>query len=145
MNYEEFNKFRDDFLKRAGSLSAKKSEEYTISNTDKLYNFKHVAERLGITPEQALMTYVLKHVDAICNDAKTGATVSEESVESRAMDICNYMILYACLKIYDHIPQEVENDNLIESTGDESGSPVRNSQDAPEPAKWSLLSRTTKA
>ena len=144
MNYKEFNNFRDDFLDRAGSLSAKKSEEYCISNTDKLHNFKHVAERLGITPEQALMTYVLKHVDAICNDAKTGATVSDESVESRAMDVCNYMVLYASLKLHDHIPQEVENDNLIKPIGDESGSPVRNSQDAPEPAKWSVLSRTTK-
>ena len=72
MTYEEFNKFRSDFLKRAGYLSDRKSEEYTISSKDKLYNFKHVAARLGITSEQALMTYVLKHVDAICNDAKTG-------------------------------------------------------------------------
>ena len=145
MTYKEFNKFRDDFLHRAGSLSAKKSEEYTISNIDKLYNFKHVATRLGITPEQALMTYVLKHVDAICNDAKTGTTVSDESVESRAMDICNYMILYACLKLHDHIPQDNKNDNRTESVGDGSGSPIGNSQNASEPAKWSVLSRTTKA
>jgi hypothetical protein len=145
MTYKEFNKFRDDFLHRASSLSDRKSEEYTISNLDKLYNFKHVAERLGITPEQALMTYVLKHVDAICNDAKTGAIVSDESVESRAMDICNYMILYACLKIYDHIPQEVENDNRTKSIGDGTGSPIRNSKNASEPTKWSVLSRTTKA
>ena len=138
MTYEEFNKFRDDFLHRAGSLSAKKSEEYTISNLDKLYNFKHVAARLGITPEQALMTYVLKHVDAICNDAKTGSTVSDESVESRAMDICNYMILYACLKLHDHIPQDThENDTehsgaiVSDSSGD---API-----TPEHTKWNQL------
>lgn len=145
MTYEEFNKFRSDFLKRAGYLSDRKSEEYTISSKDKLYNFKHVAARLGITSEQALMTYVLKHVDAICNDAKTGAIVSDESVESRAMDICNYMILYAALKLADHIPQDNNNDNHTESIGDGSGSPIGNGQNASEPTKWSVLSRTTKA
>ena len=140
MTYEEFNKFRDDFLHRAGSLSARKSEEYTISNLDKLYNFKHVAARLGITSEQALMTYVLKHVDAICNDAKTGAIVSDESVESRAMDICNYMILYAALKLADHIPQE---DNTDEHDTKHSGAIVSDSSgDAPitpEHTKWNQL------
>ena len=132
MTYKEFNKFRDDFLERAGSLSARKSEEYTISSLDKLYNFKHVAERLGITPEQSLMTYVLKHVDAVCNDAKTGATVSDETVESRAMDICNYMILYAALKLH-------------RSIGDGLGGVSGQSQDDSEPKKWRYLTRTTKA
>ena len=143
MTYEEFNKFRDDFLERAGSLSARKSEEYTISSLDKLYNFKHVAERLGITPEQSLMTYVLKHVDAVCNDAKTGATVSDETVESRAMDICNYMILYAALKL--HRSKENKNDNRTEPIGDGLGGVSGQSQDDAEPTQWRQLARPTKA
>jgi len=138
MTYEEFNKFRDDFLHRAGSLSDRKSCEYTISNIDKLYNFKHVAERLGITPEQALMTYVLKHVDAICNDAKTGAIVSDESVESRAMDICNYMILYAALKLHDHIPQDT-HENDTEHSGAIVSDSSGDAQAAPEHTKWNQL------
>ena len=139
MTYEDFNKFRDDFLHRAGSLSARKSEEYTISNLDKLYNFKHVAARLGITSEQALMTYVLKHVDAICNDAKTGSIVSDETVESRAMDICNYMILYAALK---HIPQDTHEHDTEHSgaiVSDSSG----DAQAAPEHTKWNQLQQQT--
>ena len=135
MTYEEFNKFRDDFLHRAGSLSAKKSEEYTISNLDKLYNFKHVAARLGITSEQALMTYVLKHVDAICNDAKTGSIVSDETVESRAMDICNYMILYAALK---HIPQDT-HEHATEHSGAIVSDSSGDAQAAPEHTKWNQL------
>jgi len=142
MTYKDFNEFRDDFLSRAGALSAAKSEEYTISNLDKLYNFKHVAARLGTTPEQALMTYVLKHVDAICNDAKTGSIVSDETVESRAMDVCNYMVLYAALK---HIPNGDENDNRTKPIGDKSSGTSGYSQNDPEPTKWSVLSRTTKA
>ena len=65
MNSKEFNQHRKEFFDKAMSLSDAKSVEYTISNKDRLYNFKHVAARLGMTPEQALMVYVLKHVDAI--------------------------------------------------------------------------------
>jgi len=138
MTYEEFNEFRDDFLTRAGFLSAKKSEEYTISSEDKLYNFKHVASRLGITPEQALMTYVLKHVDAICNDAKTGAIVSEETVEARAMDIVNYMILLAAYKA--HIPQE-DNNGKPETNISRAiaGHDSRDASISTEPEKWNQL------
>ena len=136
MTYEDFNKFRDDFLHRAGSLSARKSEEYTISNLDKLYNFKHVAARLGITSEQALMTYVLKHVDAICNDAKTGSIVSDETIESRAMDVCNYMVLYAALK---HIPQEDNNEHDTKHSGAIVSDSSGDAQTAPEHTKWNQL------
>ena len=97
MNYKEFREYRDNFISQAILISDQKSIEYTISNSDKHYNFKHVAERLGITPQQAMMVYVLKHVDAICNDAKTGKQVSDETVRSRCQDIMNYAILYASL------------------------------------------------
>ena len=59
MTYKEFNEYRNKFLEEALDISDSKSIEYTISNEDKHYNFKHVAERLGITPQQAMMVYVL--------------------------------------------------------------------------------------
>ncbi|HCC80806.1 MAG TPA: hypothetical protein DEQ25_05720, partial [Methylophaga sp.] len=61
----------------------------------KLYNFKHVADRIGITPQQATLVYMLKHIDAMCNDAKTGKTYSDETIRSRCMDLINYATLYA--------------------------------------------------
>jgi len=125
MNTKKFREYRKQFLTDALSLSDKKSEEYTISNPDRLYNFKHVAERLGITPEQALMTYVLKHIDAICNDAKTGTIVSDEKVEARAHDVCNYMILYSALKT-ETTPHDQDNTKRI---GEESSRAVRNGAD----------------
>ena len=139
MTTQELKYFRDDLFSEAMSVSDFKSIEYTISNNDRLYNFKHVAERLGITPEQALMTYVLKHVDAICNDAKTGKQFSDETLRSRVIDLINYSVLLLALND-THI-----NDNSTESIGDESGSPIGNSQNASEPDKWSVYSRTTKA
>ncbi|MAK38074.1 MAG: hypothetical protein CMC15_18075 [Flavobacteriaceae bacterium] len=137
MNSKEFNQHRKEFFETAMSLSDAKSVEYTISNEDRLYNFKHVAARLGTTPEQALMVYVLKHVDAICNDAKTGVQVSDETVMSRAMDICNYMVLYTGLK---KEPQPDEDNT--KPVGTEHGIVERNGKDDSEPKKWNELSQT---
>ena len=137
MNSKDFNQHRKEFFEKAMYLSDQKSVEYTISSEDRLYNFKHVASRLGITPEQALMTYVLKHVDAICNDAKTGVQVSDETVMSRAMDICNYMVLYSSLKIE---PQP--NENNTKPVGTEHGTSERNGENVTEPKKWNELTQT---
>ena len=139
MKSKEFNQHRQSFFEQAMTLSDAKSVEYTISNEDRLHNFKHVAARLGITPEQALMVYVLKHVDAICNDAKTGIQVSDETVFSRAMDICNYMVLYTGLK------KDTYHENSIKHSGDGTGSIGGNSQDDLEPAKWRDLTRQEEA
>jgi hypothetical protein len=140
MTYKEFKKFRDEFLTEACLLSDNKSVEYTISNKSKLYNFIHVAERLGNTPQQALMGYVCKHFDALCNEAKTGKVFSDEAVRSRCLDIANYMILYAAL--HEHT-KETNNDDNLKSDRSESGSSVRSSQNDPEPKEWSDLARTT--
>ena len=139
MTTQELKEFRDDLFSEAMSVSDAKSIEYTISSDDRLYNFKHVAERLGITPPQALMTYVLKHVDAICNDAKTGKQFSDETLRSRVIDLINYSVLLLALN------DTHTNDNRTEPIGDGSGSPIGNSQNDSEPDKWSLYSRTTKA
>ena len=137
MNSKEFNQHRKEFFETAMSLSDAKSVEYTISNEDRLYNFKHVAARLGTTPEQALMVYVLKHVDAICNDAKTGVQVSDETVMSRAMDICNYMVLYTGLK-----KEPQPDEDKTKPVGTEHGTTERNGKDDSEPKKWNELSQT---
>ena len=62
MKYDDYNKFRKKFFNIAAEISDNKSIEYTISNEDKFYNFKHVAERLGSTAKQAMMVYILKPV-----------------------------------------------------------------------------------
>ena len=140
MKYDEFNKFRKEFFNIASKISDSKSIEYTISNEDKFYNFKHVAERLGITAQQALMVYVLKHVDAICNDAKTGKTHSDETTYQRCLDVANYMVLYAAMD-----KEETPHANNTKPVRSADSSPDRNSEDAPKPEQWSDLSRTTQA
>ncbi len=140
MTYKEFNEFRDAFIEEALDISDSKSIEYTISNEDKHYNFKHVADRLGISPSQAMMVYVLKHVDAICNDAKTGKQVSDETVRSRCQDIMNYSILYASLHAEQHTKGN-HNDNNIEQNGTRASEDGGRSTSQSKPSKWNELRR----
>ena len=137
MIYEEYNKFREDMFAEASQISDNKSIEYTISNEDKFYNFKHVAERLGITSKQALMVYVLKHVDAICNDAKTGKTHSDETTYQRCLDVVNYMVLYAAME------KEHPHANNTKQNGIKTGESIGESKNGSEPSQWNDLQRTT--
>jgi len=137
MKYEEYNKFREDMFAEASKISDNKSIEYTISNEDKFYNFKHVAERLGITSKQALMVYVLKHVDAICNDAKTGKTHSDETTYQRCLDVVNYMVLYAAMD------KESTHANNTKSNGIKTSESISESKNGTEPSKWNDFQRTT--
>ena len=139
MTYKEFTEYRDKFVAEALEISDSKSIEYTISNTDKHYNFKHVADRLGITPQQAMMVYVLKHVDAICNDAKTDKQVSDETVRSRCQDIMNYAILYASLH-EEHTKGKI-NDRNTEPSGTKSSKRGREKKTSAEPRQWNELKR----
>ena len=138
MNNDEFRKFRSDLWSDAMELSDLKSIEYTISNDDKLYNFKHVADRIGITPQQATLVYMLKHIDAMCNDAKTGKTYSDETIRSRCMDLINYATLYAALHT-----EETNHENNIEPNRDGTGSPGRDGAHDEQQEKWSDLKQQT--
>tara|TARA_Y100001972_G_C7478794_1_gene243431 strand:- start:97 stop:552 length:456 start_codon:yes stop_codon:yes gene_type:complete len=136
------DEFRSKMIKDAFEVSDAKSIEYTISNIDKHYNFKSIADRLGVSPEQVLMTYVLKHIDAICNDAKTGKVVSSETIYSRCIDVINYMVLLASLKILPHNQENKnEQNNDIDKGGAVHGYGSRDASNAPEPAKWSHLQK----
>ena len=140
MNNKEFLEYRDKFVAEALDLSDSKSIEYTISNEDKHYNFKHVASRLGITSQQAMMVYVLKHIDAICNDAKTGKQQSDETVRSRCQDIMNYSILYASL--HEEHTKETKNDRNTKSSGTKFSKRGRDKTPSAKPSKWNELQRT---
>lgn len=145
MTYKEFNKYRDEFISQATLLSDYKSIEYTISNIDKHYNFKNVADRLGITPQQSLMVYVLKHVDAICNDAKTGKQVSDETVRSRCQDIMNYAILYASLHEEQKTTKGTNHDSNSQRSGADTSENGRLEKKSTEPDKWNQLKRSSKS
>ncbi len=53
-------------------------------------NFRRVAEYLGITPEEVCIVYMMKHLDAVLNTARTGKSLTEDT-RSRLHDIANYV------------------------------------------------------
>ena len=144
MDSKEFNQHRKEFFDTAMSLSDAKSIEYTISSDDRLANFKNVASRLGITPMQALMVYVLKHIDAICNDAKTGKQFSDETFTSRAHDVVNYMVLATALHKETHTTEDQNNEDNTKPNRNGTSSNSGYGANGSKPDKWNQLKRNEK-
>jgi hypothetical protein len=74
-----------------------KGQEYTVSDDDKLANFKSIAERLKCKPEFVAMVYLLKHMDSVRNYVLEGTEASNEPIEGRLRDIRNYCLLLGAL------------------------------------------------
>ena len=64
--------------------------EYARNSDNAFANFNRVAEWLGITPEQAAMTYLLKHIDGITAHVN-GNESQRESVHGRIADARVYL------------------------------------------------------
>tara|TARA_R100001244_G_scaffold87102_1_gene66722 strand:+ start:304 stop:627 length:324 start_codon:yes stop_codon:yes gene_type:complete len=94
---KDFFDLTKELISQEMEIMKVKGDEYTIGNIDKFQNFKSLAERLGTTPKQILMVYLLKHIDSICNYAITGKESSDEPIEGRIMDARNYLLLLAGL------------------------------------------------
>ena len=74
-----------------------KGQEYTVSDEDKLKNFKSIGDRLKCKPEFVAMVYLLKHMDSVRNYVLEGVEASDESIEGRLRDIRNYCLLLGAL------------------------------------------------
>lgn len=104
MNSQEFQKFTQSIFDRCRQILESKGPDYS-GLEDRLRNFKEVATRAGTTPQQALWTYVIKHLQAIETYVKTGK-LDGEPIDTKLIDIINYAILFLALehdntKIYD--------------------------------------------
>ncbi len=95
MSDDQFRDFLEQFQEDMNSLLRTKGTDYTVTS-DRLDNFKRVAEAVGVTPMQIWAVYFTKHVIAACNFARTGKLESEP-IRSRFLDIANYAVLGAAL------------------------------------------------
>ena len=139
MSHEEFERFRNNFLKSANQISANKRIEYTNKSDDVLANFIDVGKRLDITPLKAVMVYMNKGFDAMNTHAKTGNQYSDENFIERCYDLCNYSILAAA--IYTTTHTEHTNENNTKPNRDGISLSVRHDQNGPKPTKWNELQR----
>ena len=93
MNVETFFKWMKEVQEEEYQIMVGKGKEYTVSDEDKLKNFKAIAERMKTTPEKVAMVYLLKHMDSIRNYVLSGIEASDESINGRIRDARNYLLL----------------------------------------------------
>ena len=90
----EFDGIVRDRLKSTEQTLIKKAGEY--ARGDRLSNFKQIAALLGVTPEQALIGLVSKHIVAVVDfikDIDRGVIQPYEQWDEKIGDINAYMIL----------------------------------------------------
>ncbi len=102
MTQADYDRVSAGLTALAQSIQTSKRPGYTSGHVDVLQNFKHVAARAGITPEQAWLTYFLKHVDAVTTIMSRPDLPVSEAPPGRFADAINYLHLgYALLQERD--------------------------------------------
>ena len=92
MNREEFNLSVNNTLKRCENTLIKKNKEYA-PNDDPLNNFKEGAEMSGLSMEQVLFMYCLKHLVSLRDIVVRKVDSNTEMLREKTGDIINYMVL----------------------------------------------------
>lgn len=96
-NQTEYDEIVRELNEHRLKIIAAKRPEYTEGNPDVLYNFKVVAEEIGITPEQVWYVYFRKHVASISQYAKDPTKKTAEPIWERISDCINYLEILAAL------------------------------------------------
>jgi len=102
MTDKEYWKLVDELQNSAKELSLAKGKEYANAYSkdfDRLFNFKAIANLLGIAPETTALVYILKPLLSLSSTVKrleAGEEITEidgdltESIKSRIQDVSNY-------------------------------------------------------
>jgi len=93
MKVADFFKWMKVVQEEEYQIMVGKGKEYTVSDEDKLKNFKSIAERMKTTPEKVAMVYLLKHMDSLRNYVLYGIESSDEPINGRIRDLRNYLLL----------------------------------------------------
>ena len=94
---QEELRFRcQEFFGECLSLLQGKSKDYSAVD-DAFANFRMAAEITGMSMEQVIFIYLLKHLSAVENHLR-GVQLGEEDLVSKMKDICNYFAIWATLK-----------------------------------------------
>jgi len=85
----------DEMLNRCLDILKVKGNDYTVgkADTDRLHNFRTVADFTGLTPKEALGVYLYKHVAAIYAFIKSDGQAESEPIRDRLADVINYCLL----------------------------------------------------
>ena len=131
MTVKDFFKWSEKEYATEMELMRVKGEEYTVSDEDKLKNFKSIADRLDVATPIVAMVFLLKHMDSIRNYILNGVEASDEPISGRIRDARNYlMLLHAIL---------LESKGLDVKEVDEKESPWFGVTNASSPLKFQLI------
>ena len=92
MQYKKMKQLSERIWKELQQARDAGQKEYAHHDDNVFANFERVAERLNISPEKALMVYLLKHIDGITAYIK-GHKSQREDVRGRITDTIVYLVL----------------------------------------------------
>ena len=92
MNHEDFKILLEDIQLDDKIVLGNKNEEYAPGD-DKLANFKKAAAALGVTPEQALWGFTMKHIISVQDIINGEAGYTPERLREKCGDLRRYTIL----------------------------------------------------
>ena len=115
MKKSEFNELFLDIMMKVKKTRDEGQKEYAHTEENVFANFERVAASLNISKEQALMVYLMKHMDGI-NAWVKGHKSQREDVTGRIKDA----IVYLCL-LWGMASQEIVSEEEIEEFLDDKG------------------------
>jgi len=92
MNHENFNGLLAEIQADQMRVMASKNGEYAPGD-DKLANFKKGAKALGVSPEQCLWGYCMKHIISIQDIINGDAGYTPDILREKCGDVRNYTVL----------------------------------------------------
>ena len=100
MKTKDLNIVVDDTLHLVASLLAVKGKEYAPEDEDRLHNFTVGAQLQGITPKEALMGYLTKHLVSVADMVKDDLDDHMmKQWDEKIVDVLVYMVLLRAVVI----------------------------------------------
>jgi len=115
MKKSEFNELFLDIMMKVKKTRDEGQKEYAHTEENVFANFERVAASLDISKEQALMVYLMKHMDGI-NAWIKGHKSQREDVTGRIKDA----IVYLCL-LWGMASEEIVSEKEIDAFFDKHG------------------------
>lgn len=95
MTAEKFNDIINKQIDHCKSILCSKAKEYATS--DRLHNFKIAGALQGVSPVQALMGMMAKHMVSVADMCMSGEAYPQELWDEKITDSINYLLLLSAL------------------------------------------------